>query len=64
MQLRLEYLEKKEELQPALVILHEAIDGIILIILFIQHACLIFRNFCIKVIEKSVLRYFSDREYD
>ena len=27
MQLRLEYTEKKEELQPALAILHEAIDG-------------------------------------
>ena len=27
MQLRLEYIEKKEELQPALAILHEAIDG-------------------------------------
>jgi len=27
MQLRLEFLEKKEELQPALETLHKAIDG-------------------------------------
>ena len=54
MQLRLEYIEKKEELQPALVTLHEAIDGnaFVRFCLFEQTTCITLEIFASKLLKK------------
>jgi len=65
MQLRLEFIEKKGDLQPALDTLHKAIDGKKYICV-IAAMCVIddFRNCVFGFIEKNLSDYPSNRKHD
>ena len=65
MLLRLEFAEKKSDLEPALKIFHEAVDGNVLNISAIITDCMVcYRNLRIRIIERFVLHHLSDREHD
>ena len=68
MLLRLEFTEKKGDLEPALKTFHEAVDGgdvyHIANTYTITNCYIVFRNLEIGILERFVLCYISNRKHD
>ena len=66
MLLRLEFNERKGDLEPALKVFHEAVDGenvySTTLVQVLTHD--FYRNPDIRITERSVLHHISSRKYD